>query len=49
MSTWFYEPFYDFDRFFDELSYPLQLQRGTGNQLQRTENNAVRSLKPKYA
>lgn len=47
-NVWFYEPFYDLDRFFDDLSHPRLSHRG-GNQLQRAEGDgAVRSLKPRH-
>ncbi|PPQ75934.1 hypothetical protein CVT26_006340 [Gymnopilus dilepis] len=49
-SIFFYEPFYDFDRFFDEaFSAPSRqvATRNNGNNGQRHVDGAVRSFKPR--
>ncbi|KAF8896497.1 small heat shock protein [Infundibulicybe gibba] len=48
-SVFFYEPFYDFDRFFDEISN-TRVGSGNMNQVQRRPSDtdgAIRSLKPR--
>jgi len=48
-SVFFYEPFYDFDRFFDDMN---RQGNATGQEIQRRRNveggGAVRAFKPRY-
>jgi len=48
-SVFFYEPFYDFDRFFDDMN---RQGSATGQEIQRRRNveggGAVRAFKPRY-
>jgi len=48
-SVFFYEPFYDFDRFFDDIN---RQGSATGQEIQRRRNveggGAVRAFKPRY-
>ncbi|CAA7260696.1 unnamed protein product [Cyclocybe aegerita] len=46
-SVFFYEPFYDFDRFFDDVFAPRQAVRDGNQVAQRSVDGAVRSLKPR--
>ncbi|KAH9480818.1 Heat shock protein 16 [Psilocybe cubensis] len=47
-SVFFYEPYYDIDRFFEEaFSGPRQQRRNSNNGNQRNIDGAVRSLKPR--
>ncbi|PPQ96010.1 hypothetical protein CVT26_016172 [Gymnopilus dilepis] len=48
-SVFFYEPFYDFDRFFEETFNPRagQVARTGANQSQGNVDGAVRSFKPR--
>ncbi|CAA7260694.1 unnamed protein product [Cyclocybe aegerita] len=46
-SVFFYEPFYDFDRFFDEDSARRQGARNGNQVAQQSVDGAVRSLKPR--
>ncbi|KAG5635846.1 hypothetical protein H0H81_009875 [Sphagnurus paluster] len=45
-SVFFYEPFYDFDRFFDTFS-PLTANVGRARRAVENDDGAVRSLKPR--
>ncbi len=52
-NIFLYEPFYDFDRLFDEAFASRQPQAGgTGGQLQRHRDppadGAIRQFKPRY-
>src|SRR6188768_3652025 len=50
-SVFFYEPFYDFDRFFDDITGTRQ-GNVAGQEMQRLQNvegsGAVRAFKPRY-
>ncbi|KAF8645728.1 hypothetical protein AX16_007596 [Volvariella volvacea WC 439] len=46
-SLWFYEPFYNFDRFFDEAFNTLPQAAASRRAVEGTEGGAVRSLRPR--
>ncbi|KAJ3507785.1 hypothetical protein NLJ89_g6108 [Agrocybe chaxingu] len=47
-SVFFYEPFYDFDRFFNDDDFARRQWARSGNQVtQQSVDGAVRSLKPR--
>ncbi|KAF9013915.1 small heat shock protein [Cyathus striatus] len=47
-SIFYYEPYYDFDRFLDELgSRPLSSETALQRRSQNDESGALRTLKPK--
>ena len=52
MSVFYYEPFYDFDRFFDNVLSPRTVRNFGGDQrhLQgdAAPEGAVRALKPRF-
>lgn len=53
-SVWFYEPFYDFDRFFDEAFNAFNQRLSSGDQVQRRVTDGgdasagARALRPRY-
>lgn len=47
-SVLFYEPFYDFERFFDDAFSPRQNRGGSQPQLRNDGDGAVRALRPRY-
>ncbi|KAF5313826.1 hypothetical protein D9619_013031 [Psilocybe cf. subviscida] len=46
-NAFFYEPFYDLDRLIDHAFGSQQRQRPSGTQVQKQEDGAVRSFKPR--
>ena len=52
MSVFYYEPFYDFDRFFDNVLSPRTVRNFGGDQRHvqgdATPEGAIRALKPRF-